>query len=146
MRSVLPASLLALALIPLAPAAYAAPVAGYESQYEAVRYNCSLPVGTVPNCETAINTYSGVLVTGGVSLDAANASFTAVRATVWTLNEPDPEFQADIDALFELLLPDSGALPGDPGAGFDGEDGDGVDGSISDRGDEPDPADNVSPN
>ena len=117
MRSFLSASLLALALIPLAPAAYAAPVSGYEALYQDVERHCSLPIGTLLDCENAINAYSNALIGAGVSLDAANASFQAVRAVVWTNNEPDPEFQADIDALFELLLPDSGALADAPAAG-----------------------------
>ncbi|MGV8832909.1 MAG: hypothetical protein ACOH2N_13110 [Devosia sp.] len=87
----------------------AAPVAGYEALYSAVSSACTIPAGTLAACETAINAYSGALASA-VDLAVANASFTALRAEVFAINAPNPEFQAQIDALFELLLPDSGAL------------------------------------
>jgi hypothetical protein len=87
----------------------AAPVSGFESFYDAVYSNCTLPDGAVPACETAINAYAEALV-GAVDLDTANQSFSELRLEVFAANDPDPEFQAEIDRLFELLLPDSGAI------------------------------------
>ena len=93
-----------------ASASNAAPVAGYESLYNATFTACSLPAGTVAACEAAINAYSAPLVSA-VDIAVANESFTALRSEVFTANAANAEFQAQIDALFELLLPDSGALP-----------------------------------
>lgn len=95
------------------PASNAAPVPGFEALYAALVTACSLPAGAVPDCEAAINAYSGAIV-GAVDLTVANQSFTEVRAEVFATNAPNEEFQADIDALFELLLPDSGAVGGTP--------------------------------
>lgn len=92
-------------------AASAAPVAGYEALYTAVYANCTLPNGTLPLCEAAINAYSGALV-AAVDLSVANASFTELRLEVFEGNAADEAFQADVDALFELLLPDSGSIGG----------------------------------
>lgn len=89
--------------------ANAAPVPGYEALYNAVFVNCTLPDGTLQTCEAAINEYAGALV-AAVELPVANQSFTELRLEVFDANAADEEFQADIDALFELLLPDSGAL------------------------------------
>ena len=91
--------------------AVAAPVPGYEGAYGALIEGCTLPSGTVDICETGINEYSAVLV-GAVDLSVANASFTEARGEVFVANEADQAFQAAIDALFELLLPDSGAVLG----------------------------------
>jgi len=88
----------------------AAPVAGFEAGYAALTTACSLPVGTVADCETQINAYSAALIAGGVSQDAALQSFTAVRAEVFAINAPQAGFQASIDELFERLLPNSGAI------------------------------------
>jgi hypothetical protein len=87
----------------------AAPVAGYEGLYSTVFASCTIPAGTVPTCETAINAYAGALASA-VDLEVANASFIALRSEVFAANAADEGFQAEIDALFELLLPDSGAL------------------------------------
>ena len=95
-----------------ASGAVGAPVAGFEAQYAAVLANCTLPDGTVPLCEAAINAYSGALVSASVDLAEANASFTAARQEVFGVNAPNEPFQVEIDALFELLLPDSGAIGG----------------------------------
>lgn len=99
---------------------FAAPVPGFEAQYSAVFASCTIPAGPVPvpaaastaarsACEAAINAYSGALATS-VELAVANESFTALRLEVFAANAPDKAFQTMIDALFELLLPDSGAL------------------------------------
>ena len=98
-------------------ATLAAPVAGYEALYTALITSCSLPntEGKVAECEAAINAYSGALVVG-VDLVVANQSFSEARLEVFALNASDEEFQAQIDALFELLLPDSGAI-GAPAVG-----------------------------
>ena len=90
-------------------AASAAPVGGYEALYATVIASCSLPNGTLEACEAAINGYSSALVVS-VDISVANQSFSEARLEVFALNAPDPEFQARIDALFELLLPDSGAI------------------------------------
>jgi hypothetical protein len=94
--------------------AVAAPIAGFDAQYAAVSANCTLPNGTVPLCEAAINAYSGALVAANISIDEANASFTALRAEVFAVNAPNEPFQIEIDALFELLLPNSGAIGATP--------------------------------
>jgi hypothetical protein len=103
-----------------AAGANAAPVPGYEGLYNTVYTSCTLPDGTLAACETAINAYAGALVSS-VALEAANQSFTELRQEVYAANAPDPQFRADIDALFELLLPDSGAIGG--GTGAVGDDG-----------------------
>lgn len=95
----------------------AQPIAGYENLYATLITSCSLPNGTVEDCEDAINAYAGALVTT-VDEAIANGSFTEARLTVFVANEPDPVFQAEIDALFELLLPDSGAIAGGPSGNF----------------------------
>lgn len=97
-----------------ASGAAGAPVEGFEAQYTAVFADCTLPNGTVSLCEAAINTYSGALVSAAIDLADANASFTALRQEVFTANAPSEPFQLEIDALFELLLPDSGALGAAP--------------------------------
>ena len=97
-----------------ASGAVGAPVAGFEAQYAAVFANCTLPNGTVPLCEAAINAYSGALVSAAVDLAEANASITALRQEVFGANAPSEPFQIEIDALFELLLPDSGAIGASP--------------------------------
>jgi hypothetical protein len=86
-----------------------APIAGFESLYSTLITACSLPAGTVADCEVAINSYAGAIV-DAVSLESANASFSEARAEVFSLNASDEPFQAEIDALFELLLPNSGAI------------------------------------
>lgn len=94
--------------------AIAAPVPGYEAQYTAVVTACTLPSDSLPDCEASINNYAGDLV-GIVDLAVANESFVALRAEVFAANEPDEPFQEAVDALFELLLPDSGAIIDDLG-------------------------------
>jgi hypothetical protein len=88
----------------------AAPVDGYEGLYSANYAACTLPDGTVAACEAAIQSHVTALVSGGIDLDTANVSFQALRAEVFEANEPDEDFQLAIDNLFELLLPDSGAI------------------------------------
>ena len=92
----------------------AAPVPGFESFYDAVFASCTLPDGTLPACETAINAYAGALVAADIPIETANESFIALRAAVYVANAADEAFQIDIDALFELLLPDSGAIDPSP--------------------------------
>lgn len=87
----------------------AAPVPGFEGLYTTLIASCSLPAGTVANCETAINAYSSALV-ASVDIDTANLSFTAARSEVFALNASNETFQRQIDDLFELLLPNSGAI------------------------------------
>jgi len=103
----------------------AAPVVGnpdYVTLYTALIASCTIPNGSVAACTQAITAYSTRLADDAatVSLDIANASFTQARAEVFAANSPEPfaadppvfestkDFQADIDALFEQLLPDSG--------------------------------------
>jgi hypothetical protein len=97
--------------------ANAAPAGGYDDLYAAVITSCSLPAGTLEACEAAINGYSSALVVA-VTLPVANQSFSEARKEVFALNAADEEFQAAIDALFELLLPDSGAILPIEGPGF----------------------------
>lgn len=91
------------------PGANAAPVPGFEDLYNTVFTSCTLPAGTLAACEAAINAYASALV-ANVELTVANQSFSELRLEVFAANAADEEFQADIDALFELLLPDSGAI------------------------------------
>lgn len=99
----------------------AAPVPGFEGLYNSVFTSCTLPDGTTAACESAINAYSGALVT---AVDPATAlqSFTELRAEVFAANAADTAFQAAIDALFELLLPESGAIAAPGAAGGAGGD------------------------
>lgn len=87
----------------------AAPVPGFEGLYSAVAAACSLPSEDLAACELAINAYAAALV-ANVDISVANKSFQELRSEVFAANEPNQDFQADVDALFELLLPDSGAV------------------------------------
>ena len=90
----------------------AAPVPGFEGLYSTLIASCSLPDGTEAACEAAITAYADALVAAGVDIEVANQSFSEARQEVLALNGGDVTFQAAIDALFELLLPDSGAIGG----------------------------------
>lgn len=85
----------------------AAPVAGFEALYNAVLTACTPPAGTPAACEAAINAYSAALVAAGVDPAVALQSFTELRAEVAAAGGGDV-----IDALFEELLPESGAVGG----------------------------------
>ena len=87
----------------------AAPVPGFEGLYSTLIASCSLPDGTEAACEAAITAYADALV-AAVDIEVANQSFSEARQEVFALNGGDATFQAAIDALFELLLPDSGAI------------------------------------
>ncbi len=89
----------------------AAPVPGFEGLYSTLIASCSLPDGTEAACEAAITAYADALV-AAVDIEVANQSFSEARQEVFALNGGDVTFQAAIDALFELLLPDSGAIGG----------------------------------
>ncbi|MBD8066785.1 hypothetical protein IC608_15025 [Devosia sp. PTR5] len=102
--------------------AMAAPVPGFDQLYAQNFTACTLPDGTVADCEAAIQEHVAALVAASVDVDTANASFTALRREVFLANAADEVFQAEIDALFELLLPESGDI-GAPGAGAAGGDG-----------------------
>lgn len=84
--------------------AMAAAVPGFEDLYDAVLTNCTPPAGTPALCEAAINAYSAALVEAGVDPVVALQSFTELRAEVRANGGGDV-----IEALFEQLLPDSGA-------------------------------------
>jgi hypothetical protein len=71
--------------------------------------DCTIPAGTVVLCEAAINAYAAAIVPV-VDLPEANLSFSALRLEVFDGNAADVPFQTLIDDLFELLLPDSGAI------------------------------------
>lgn len=86
----------------------AAPVPGFEGLYEAVLGACTPPAGTPAACEAAINAYSAALVAAGVDPAVALQSFTELRAEVVAAGGGEA-----IDALFEELLPESGAVGGD---------------------------------
>lgn len=92
----------------------AAPVPGFEGLYSTLIASCSLPDGTEVACEAAITAYADALV-AAVDIEVANQSFSEARQEVFALNTSDETFQAAIDALFELLLPDSGAIGAAPG-------------------------------
>jgi hypothetical protein len=88
----------------------AAPVAGFEALYQAAFAACTPANGVAPApaaCEAAINAYSAALIAAGIEPDVALESFTALRAEVAAAGG-----DAAIEALFEELLPDSGAVPG----------------------------------
>lgn len=85
----------------------AAPVPGFEDFYAAVLSACTPPAGTPAACEAAINAYSAALVAAGVDPAVALQSFTELRAEVAAQGGGDV-----IEALFEELLPDSGAVGG----------------------------------
>ncbi len=88
--------------------AQAAPVPGYEALYEAVFLACTPDAGVAPVvavCTDAINAYSSALIAGGVSEEAALQSFAALRGEVAVADGGLP-----IDAVFEELLPESGAI------------------------------------
>ena len=112
----------ALASMAMVGSTFAAPVPGFEGPYNTVFTDCTLPEGGfsadnreaeiaagLASCETAINGYADGLVEA-VTIEVANVSFTELRSEVFAANEPDEEWQALVDALFELLLPDSGAI------------------------------------
>ena len=113
MRNLLPTVVVVFGMSLAGSGVLAAPVPGnpaYVTLYNAAFVQCTVPAGTLPACEAAINAYANALVTDGVDIETANASFTALRAEVFAANASDPTFQAQIDALFEELLPDSGAI------------------------------------
>lgn len=118
--------------------AMAAAVPGYETQYNTLVINCTIPIGTLEECGAAINAYSGALIAGGISITVANLSFSAVRQEVFTANAPDGAFQSQIDALFEQLLPDSGAIGG-AGAPGNADDGDNTPNSLTGPSNDPTP-------
>lgn len=87
-------------------AAWATAVPGFETQYDAVKVACA-PTGTAEACIAAINTLSAAMIAGGVPADAALRSFTELRAEVVAAGGT-----AEIEAIFEELLPDSGSVGG----------------------------------
>ena len=106
MRKLIATVLLASALgTSVVSAPNAAPVPGFESLYTAVFAACTPPAGTAGACEAAINAYSAALVAAGVEPAVALASFTELRSEVVAAGGA-----AEIDALFEALLPESGAI------------------------------------
>lgn len=84
--------------------ALAAAVPGFEGLYDAVLSACTPPLGTPAACEAAINAYSAALVEAGIDPEVALQSFTELRAEVRAAGGGDV-----IEALFEELLPESGA-------------------------------------
>lgn len=86
----------------------AAPVAGFEAQYEAAFAACA-PGGSPEACEAAINALSAAMIAAGVAPAAALQSFTELRAEVVAAGG-----DAAIQALFEELLPESGAVGDSP--------------------------------
>lgn len=89
-------------------ATLAAPVPGFEALYQAAFAACTPAGGVAASaaaCEAAINAYSGALVAAGVDPAVALGSFTELRSEVAAAGGGDA-----IEALFEELLPDSGAV------------------------------------
>jgi hypothetical protein len=92
--------------------AYAAPVSGYgdtldsqfASLYAATLAACG-PAGDADACAAAINAYSAALVSGGVPLEIATASFQELRDDVRAAGG-----NAAIDAVFEQLLPETESI------------------------------------
>jgi hypothetical protein len=87
----------------------AAPVPGFEAQYNAVLAACAGPAATRAACEAAIIAYSGALVAAGVAPEVALASFTALRSEVAAAGG-----SVEVAALFEELLPESGNVGDNP--------------------------------
>lgn len=88
--------------------ANAAPVPGFEGLYNAVLASCAPSGGAADAdaCAAAINALSAAMIAGGVAPATALQSFTELRAEVRAAGGGDA-----IEALFEELLPESGALP-----------------------------------
>lgn len=90
--------------------AYAAPVSGYgdtldaqfAALYAAALAACGPGAGDADACAAAINAYSAALVSEGVPLEIASASFQELRDEVRTAGG-----SAAIDAVFEQLLPET---------------------------------------
>ncbi len=120
-------TLCAVGALSFSSVAYAEPVPGFEEQYNSALASCTVPAGTVDACTAAINGYVAALVGAGVPLEQANISFRALRTEVRVRNAANPQFLAAIEALFEQLLPDSGAVGGGtpPAAGGGEADGGG---------------------
>lgn len=87
----------------------AAPVAGFDAQYNAVVAACTAG-GTPARCEAAINLYSAALIAAGVAPDVALVSFTELRSEIGAANGGNATLLAQVDGLFEELLPESGDL------------------------------------
>jgi hypothetical protein len=90
----------------------AAPVPGYETLYNATLAACTPPAGNAAACEAAINAYTAALIQAGVNPAIANASFVAMRAEIKSRNVGNAALLAQVEGLFELLLPDSGSIGG----------------------------------
>lgn len=119
-----------------APAAYAKPVAGFEAGYTSTTVACTLPAGSEADCRAALTALiaSYVVIDPNtnapvVAQDTAATSFAEMRQEVFAVNAPNPTFQAAIDAIFEELLPDSGAIGGPAVGGLPGNLGTGGDGN-----------------
>lgn len=107
MRKLIPTMAMGLFAVASMSVANAAPVPGFEALYQAAFAACTPPAGTPEACEAAINAYSAALVAAGVDPVVALQSFTELRAEVAAAGGG-----AVIDALFEELLPESGAVDG----------------------------------
>jgi len=112
---------LAFAIAAASGSAFAAPVPGsadYETLYNTVFTDCTVPDGSVAACRIAIIAYSDRLVADAATVtdDQALSSFRALRSEVFTANtvtpleEADEAFRTAIDALFEEIIPESGAV------------------------------------
>lgn len=92
----------------------AAPIPGFEAEYQANFVACTLPDGSPEACALAMQAYVDALVAAGIGLEEANASFSALRQEIFAANASTLAFQTAISGLFEQLLPDSGAIGGVP--------------------------------
>jgi hypothetical protein len=90
-------------------AATAAPVPGFEAQYNAVLGACAGAAANPEACEAAILAYSGALVAAGVAPAVALQSFTELRTEV-----AEAGGSLEVASLFEELLPESGAVGDNP--------------------------------
>lgn len=87
----------------------AAPVPGFEALYQAVLDACP-PNGSLAATEAAINAYSAALVAANIDPEVALLSASELR-----IDAAEAGCGPEVDELFELLLPESGAI-GDPQA------------------------------
>jgi hypothetical protein len=98
--------------------AVAAPVQGfgaerdalYQELYNAVISACSGPAASSNGCRLAITAYSDQLIADGVPLEVATASFAALRSEVAALNGGNVALMAQIEGVFEELLPEVGSI------------------------------------
>jgi hypothetical protein len=83
----------------------AAPVPGFEGLYAEAFTACTPPNGTPTTCRAAIQALTNAMIAAGVDVAVALQSFAELRSEVRVAGGGDA-----IEAVFEELLPESGAL------------------------------------